>query len=136
MSTIGEHNLARLAERSFEQKGDYESLLFEGRWYGSGEMFDRAARLAAGLADVGVKPGERVVVSMANSPEVGIVYQALWRAGAVVTPASFLLSEQELRHVLENSQASAVIKSGELADKVRGAAQGVESVRLLVSREE
>ena len=38
---------------------------------------------------------------MANCPEVGIVYQALWRAGAVVTPATFLLTPPDLRHVID-----------------------------------
>ena len=57
MSSIGEHNLARLAERSFERKGDYEALLFEGRWHRSGELFERSRRLGAGLSALGVEPG-------------------------------------------------------------------------------
>ena len=75
-------NLARLAEAAFERRGDYESLLFEGRWHRSGELFERSCRIAGALAELGVEPGERVVVSMANRPEVSVVYQALWRAGA------------------------------------------------------
>jgi long-chain acyl-CoA synthetase len=136
VTEIGERNLALTAECSFERKGDYQSLLFEGRWYTSGELFDRAARLASGLRELGVKPGERVVVTMANSPEVGVVYQALWRAGAVVTPAIFLLSAGELRHILQNSEACAVITSAEFADKVREAAAGLDSVRQLISRDQ
>ena len=57
---------------------------------------------------------------MANSPEVGIVYQALWRAGAVVTPAIFLLSAEDLRHVLRDSEAAAVITTPEFADEGSG----------------
>ena len=130
---IGEHNLAALAERSYENKGDYESLLFEDRWHRSGELFERGRRLAAGLVELGVAPGERVVVSMANSPEVGIVYHALWRAGAVVTPASFLMPEPELRHVIADAEASAVITTPELTEKVGQAVAGVDSVRHLIS---
>jgi len=70
---------------------DYPALLFEERWHTSGELFGRACRIAGALPELGVEPGERVVVTMANCPEVGIVYNALWRAGAVVTPATFLL---------------------------------------------
>src|ERR1035437_376715 len=92
MSTIGEHNLARLNERGFEQKGDYETLLFEGRWYRSGELFERSRRIGAGLSKLGIAAGERVVVTMANSPEVGIAYQALWRGGAGVTPPRLLVA--------------------------------------------
>ena len=89
--TVGEHNLGRLSEESFEQRGDYEALLFEGRWHRSGELFERSRRIAAGLAELGLAPGDRVVITMANCPEVTIMYQALWRAGLVVTPATFLL---------------------------------------------
>ena len=38
---------------------------------------------------------------MANCPEVGICYSALWRAGAAITPAIFLLSADDLRHILD-----------------------------------
>ena len=87
-------NLARLAEDTYERRGDYEALCFEGRWYSSGELFDRGARL-----DLGVKPGDRVIVMMENSPGVGAVYHAVARAGAVVTPVIFLASVEELRRI-------------------------------------
>jgi long-chain acyl-CoA synthetase len=136
MSPRGEHHLARLAEQAFERKGDYPALLFEQRWHRSGELFDRACRLAAGLIELGVSPGERVVVTMANCPEVGIVYNALWRAGAVVTPATFLLSAEELRHVVSDAEACGVVTTPEFADKVRQAVDGIDSVRLMICTEE
>ncbi len=126
-------NLARLAEAAFERRGDYESLLFEDRWHRSGELFSRAARVAGGFASLGVAPGERVVVSMANRPEVSVVYQALWRAGAVVTPATFLLPAEDLRHVIVDSGACGVITTSEFVDKVREAVAGLPEVRFVVS---
>src|SRR5581483_12229882 len=101
--------------------GDYPALLFEGRWHGSGELAERARRLGGGLIERGIAPGERVVVTMANCPEVGIAYNALWRAGAVVTPATFLLPEPELRALIDDAQASAVITTPEFLDKVTAA---------------
>ena len=67
---VGRHHLARVAEISRERKGDYPSLFFEGRWYDSGELHDRAARVAAGLRGLGVGAGDRVAVLMMNVPEV------------------------------------------------------------------
>src|SRR5206468_11472117 len=99
-------NLARLAEDTYERRGDYDALGFEGRWYRSGELFDRGARL-----DLGVKPGDRVVVMMENSPDVGAVYHAVARAGAVVTPVIFLASAEELRRIILDAQPSLVIAS-------------------------
>ena len=45
---MGEQHLAKLAEKSFDRHGDYESLFFEGQWYRSGELHDRSHRLAGG----------------------------------------------------------------------------------------
>ena len=81
MTSQADHNLAALAEGAFRRLGDYESLVFEGRTYRSGELFDRACRVSSGLVKLGISPGERVVVLMANCPEVGIAYSAIWRAG-------------------------------------------------------
>jgi len=135
MTAVGERNLGLLAQRHFESRGDYPSLLFEGRWHSSGELWSRAQHLAAGLAELGVAPGDRVVVCMANCPEVSISYQALWLAGAVVTPATFLLPAPDLRHVIGNAEASAVITTPEFVDKVIEATAGLEHVRFVICTE-
>ncbi|MGZ4173105.1 MAG: AMP-binding protein, partial [Solirubrobacteraceae bacterium] len=76
--------------------------------------------------------GDRVVVTMANCPEVGIVYNALWRAGAVVTPAMFLLPPEELRHVIADAGACGVVTTPEFVDKLAEAVAGLDEVRFVV----
>jgi long-chain acyl-CoA synthetase len=125
---VPEHNLARAAEEALERHGDYDSLWFEGEWHRSARLFERATRLAGALRELGVEPGDRVVVLMANCPEVGIAYNAIWRAGAVVTPAIFLLPPAELAHVIADSGARLVLASPELADNAREAAGDAEVV--------
>ncbi len=117
-------NLARQAELTLERQGDYDSLFFEGRWHSSGQLADRAARLATGLADLGVRPGDRLLVLMANCPEVLITYTATWRAGAVITPLIFLVSEDELRHALNDSGAVGIVTTVEFLPKVTAAVKG------------
>ena len=65
---------------------------------------------------------------MTNCPEVGITYAALWRAGAVPTPVLFLLTEDELRHVVADSGAVAVVTTPEWLPKVQAAAPGLPVV--------
>ena len=129
---IGEHNLARLAEQTLDRLGDHEALFFEGTWYRSGELLDRAARLAGGLIGLGLQPGDRVAVMTSNSPDVGVVYNALWRAGAAITPVIFLLTEQDLRNILTDSGAVAVVTSPEFLDKVRAAGAGIATLRWII----
>jgi long-chain acyl-CoA synthetase len=116
-----ETNLARLAESALERLGDHPTLFFEGSWFSSGQLHDRSTRVAAGLVALGVRPGDRVVVCMANCPEVTILYSALWRVGAVATPVVFLITAVELRHILDDSGAVAVFTSPGLLAKVKEA---------------
>ena len=81
-------------------------------------MHERSTRVAAGLRRLGIGPGDRVVVMMANCPEVTILYHAIWRAGGVVTPVVFLVTPVELRHILDDSDAVAVFTTPEILPKV------------------
>jgi len=55
---------------------------------------------------------------MANCPEVTIAYNAIWRAGAVVTPVIFLVPPAELELILQDSGAKLVLATPELAANV------------------
>src|ERR1700749_83210 len=129
---MGEENRARQAELALERQGDHDSLFYEGRGHTAGSLADRAARFATGLTDLGVRPGDRLVVLMANCPEVLITYTAAWRAGAVVTPLIFLVSEGELRHDLGDSGAVGVVTTAEFLPKVRGGFKGRAGVKFVV----
>ena len=129
---MAEENLARQAELALERQGDYDSLFYEGQWHSAGSLAERAARFATGLSSLGVRPGDRLVVLMANCPEVLITYSAAWRAGAVVTPLLFLVSEDELRHALADSGAVGVVTTTEFLPKVAGALAGAPEVRFVI----
>jgi long-chain acyl-CoA synthetase len=66
-----------------------------------------------------------VVLTM-NTPEVFVSYRALWRLGAVVTPVIFLQTPPELRHILEDSGATAAIVTPELLPLVQAAGEGLD----------
>src|ERR1700689_4030876 len=129
---MGEENLATQAELALERQGDHDSLFYEGQWHSAGSLADRAARFATGLTDLGVRPGDRLLVLMANCPEVLITYSAAWRAGAAVTPLIFLVSEDELRHALVDSGAVGVVTTAEFLPKVSAALAGTAEVRFVV----
>ena len=125
-------SLQRLAEAAWQRTGEGSQLYFEDQHWTGPQLADRSRRLSGGLREAGLQPGERVVICMANCPEVGISYHAIWRAGGVTTPVLFLLSTDELRHVLTDSGAVLVITTPEFLAKVTAAAAGVASVRGIV----
>ena len=125
-------SLARLTELAWDRFGDQSRLLFEGTLFTGGQLATRVRRLAEGFRTAGLRPGERVVVCMANCPQVGLTYSAVWRAGGATTPVLFLLSEEELRHVLHDSAASYAVTTPEFLPKVLAAAAGIATLRGVV----
>jgi long-chain acyl-CoA synthetase len=125
-------SLQRLADLSWQRDAGRSELYFEGIRWTSDQVADRARRLSGGLRAAGVAPGDRVVVCMANCPEVTVTYHAIWRAGAVATPVLFLLSEDELRHVLTDSGAVLVVTTAEFLAKVAAAAASAPGIRGVV----
>ncbi|GAA0254766.1 class I adenylate-forming enzyme family protein [Cryptosporangium japonicum] len=124
--------LPQLAERSWERLGQESVQIFEGRTWTGAELGARSRRFAAGLLAAGLRPGDRVVVCMANCPEVGVAYHGIWWAGGVTTPVLFLLSDAEIAHILRDSEAAFVITTPEFLPKIRNAAAGVPTVRGIV----
>ena len=113
-------NLATLGEENVRRFGEYVALHFEGRDYTNVQQQRAAARAARALARLGVGVGDRVVVLLPNCPEVMQAYGGILRLGAVIVPVVFLLSPDEVRHILEDSEARVVVTSPELVSKVEG----------------
>ncbi|MFC5995011.1 class I adenylate-forming enzyme family protein [Pseudonocardia hispaniensis] len=68
-----------------------------------------ARRLGDGLAALGVQPGDRVGLLMANYLEFTPLKFAIARAGAVAIPFNFLYRTEELAYVLRQSRCNVLI---------------------------
>jgi long-chain acyl-CoA synthetase len=113
-------NLAALAEDSLVRWGEHPVLAFEGREWTNIDMQREAARLAHGLVALGLAPGDRVVVLLPNCPEVLQAYAAILKLGGVIVPVVFLLSPEEVRHILADSGARIVVTAPELLARIEG----------------
>jgi len=125
-------NLVELAEQNYQKFGEITSLIFNDQEYTNLDLIKSANKLANGLIELGVKPGDRVLVMLMNSPEVLISYQAILRAGGVIIPVVFLLGEKEVAHILENSEAVAIITSNAFMEKVKEARDDIETLRHII----
>ncbi len=132
VTTATGHSLGELAESAWERVAGDSLMIFEGHQLRGDALGERARRLSAGLRAAGLQSGDRVVVCMANCPEVNVTYQAVWRAGAVLTPVLFLVSSDELRHVLTDSGARFIVTTPEFLPLVTSACEGIPSVGAVV----
>ena len=75
--------------------------IFKGAKISYREMDEITDRLAAGLAELGVKKGDRVGLFMPNTPQFVEAYFAILKLGAVVVATNPLYSPREIEHQVE-----------------------------------
>ncbi|HET7669458.1 MAG TPA: benzoate-CoA ligase family protein [Burkholderiales bacterium] len=85
------------------------------------ELEEKSARCRGALAQLGVKPGDRVALVMSDSPEMMVAMLGVMGAGAIVVPCSTMLKPPELEYMLKDSGAKLVIVTPEHADNARAA---------------
>jgi len=125
-------NLIELADQHNERFGETVSLYFNDEPYTNVRIRSNAISLANGLIGLGIKPGDKVLVMLMNSPEVMISYGGILRAGAIIIPVIFLLGPSEVAHILKNSEASAVIVSKAFLETINQAKQGVDTLKNVI----
>src|SRR4051812_8577392 len=80
-----------------------------------GELGDRTRRVALGLRELGVHPGDRVAVMLFNSSDWFVAVHGAGRLGAVVAPVNTHFKADEAGWVVSDSGAKAVIAEETLA---------------------
>jgi len=100
---------------------EYPFLFFEEKTYSNLELYSELCRLGNGLLELGIEPGEVILICMENCPAVGAFYTACLKAGIVFCPSIFLLSAEELSWIAEHSEASYLVTTPSLLPKVRTA---------------
>ncbi|WP_433656939.1 AMP-binding protein [Nocardia sp. CA-128927] len=83
-----------------------------------GELRDRSTRFATGLAELGVKQGDRVATLMAKSTDLVVALLGIWRLGAVHVPLFTAFAPPAIAFRLEASGTSIVISDADQAPKL------------------
>jgi fatty-acyl-CoA synthase len=92
-----------------ERHGARPMVLTDDREFSYADIAAESRCLADGLAAIGVHPGDRVTMVMANYPEFVAIKFAIARAGAIAVPLNYLYRTEELRFVLADSGCRVVI---------------------------
>jgi fatty-acyl-CoA synthase len=79
---------------------------------------ERACRLANALLGLGLAKGDRVGILAYNCVEWAEIYAAAAKAGLVAVPINFRLLGKEVRYIVDNAEAAALIVQDELSGVV------------------
>ena len=129
-------DLGMIVARAARRFGSKTALVTDGRTLTYQALDDLCDRVAAGLHDIGVRPGDRVSLYSPNRWEWVVAYHAALRAGAVVNPINVMLTAEEVAFVLSDCGAAAIFTSGEKAEVIAGLTQvsgAVPTLRRVIS---
>lgn len=102
-------NLAELIRGAAQDHPARPALVFRGRPISYLELDERVDLTAAALAELGVRPGDRVALLAGNVPEFVSVFYGALRAGAVACPLNVMLTPEELGYILADAGAKVAV---------------------------
>ena len=103
-------NLSDLVRRAATNP-DKPALLFRDRVLTWAELDALVDAAAAGLLELGLAPGDRLGISLGNTPDFPVAYFGALRAGLVAVPLNTGYTADELRHALRDSGARGLVVS-------------------------
>ncbi|MFH1629506.1 MAG: long-chain fatty acid--CoA ligase [Pseudomonadota bacterium] len=119
-------NIARYLEESARRYPHKTAVRHEGEEITFEELDKACNRLANGLKDLGLEPGDRSVLMMPNSIHAITAYYALAKIGAVVVPVNFLYRAHELEHIFTDSKPKSFIGAEPHLDEIANLLKKIE----------
>lgn len=118
-----------MVERGF---GDHTALIGNGRRRTYKELADWTNRLAHALVDdLGVKPGNRVLIRSANNPAMVACWLAATKAGAVVVNTMPMLRAAELTKIVDKAEITHALCDTRLMDEMTACAQDSKFLKVM-----
>ena len=120
-----------ILRRSAARHPDRTALVFDDRSFTYRQLDDAVSAAAAGLVARGLQQGDRVAAYGTNSDAYVIGFLACCRAGLVHVPINYALRGEELRYLVVQSGARAVLVDPALSeriDEIRGDLAEVEEI--------
>jgi long-chain acyl-CoA synthetase len=100
-------NLSVILEDSARRYPSKMAFTFMERSLSYSQINDAAGKVANGLKQIGINPGDKVAISCPNLPEFPSIYFGILKAGAVVVPLNILLKKDEIEYHLNDSDSKA-----------------------------
>lgn len=113
-----QQTLPRLLERRLERDPDSEYLDVCGTKWSAREVHAAARRVANGLRELGVRPGDRVASLLENSPQALLFWWGAVLGGSIAVPINSAYKGEYLRHPLSDSGSRVLFVQGDFAERV------------------
>jgi 4-hydroxybenzoate-CoA ligase len=97
-----------------------------------GELQTRTCRFASALADIGVRPEERLALLLYDTVDFPVAFWGAVRAGVVALPLNTLLTREQYAYILTDSRAAAIVVSASLAKALHAIVDRLPRLRTII----
>ena len=126
-------DVATILRQSVERYPNQTALIFEDRRWTYRDWYERVSRFAQALADLGVRPSDRVAFYVTTSENSVTTYFATQMLGAVAVPLNFRLAAGEVAYTLADSGARILVYGRTVTENVLEVTQRLRSVHDYIS---
>ena len=98
-----------LGEAALERRGQQVALVCAGEAISRASLAECVRRASGAYVAHGVRPGDRVMLLMRDTPEAAAAWLGAVHAGAVAVALNGKISEADYRHILADSEAKLVL---------------------------
>ncbi|NMA70200.1 MAG: AMP-binding protein, partial [Desulfitobacterium sp.] len=113
-----EETVDALVRKSIKNHPQEIALIYFGYKMTYGELGKKIDQFAGALKNLGIKPGDKVALLMANCPQFVISFYGILSLGAIAVPVNPLSTESELLHIFRDSQVKMVVSLDLLAERL------------------
>jgi len=107
-----------MLDKQATEFGNNTFVLFKEEEVSFGQLAERSRRVAHGLANLGVKRGDKVCLLLPNCLEFLYSFFGIMRLGASVVPINPLLKEGEIYYIVNSSDATIMITCERFLERV------------------
>jgi long-chain acyl-CoA synthetase len=102
-------NLGQVLPVGAQNYGDKTALVTGSRSFSFNDLNQLSSKVANGLRDLSIAPGDRVTLYSENCWEWVVSYYAIARLGAVVNPINVMLTPEEVLYVVKDCGARVLL---------------------------
>lgn len=114
--------ISELLSSAAKAHPDKEAIIFENSALKFGELNENVNNLALGLQKLGIRRGDRVMVQLANGPEIIMAHYAVIKAGAIAVPLNVMYVAHEIIEFVRSKIAK--FKAPRMVEFVKSLPQG------------
>ena len=126
-------DIATILLQSVERYPNHTALIFEDQSWTYADWYQRVCRFAQALADLGVRPSDRVAFYVTTSENSVTTYFATQMLSAVAVPLNFRLAAGEVAYTLADSGARILVYGRSLTENVLTVQARMKSVHDYIS---